>query len=330
MTTPSPSPFASSLLFGYVAQFLYEGDSPLAERRAAALTVDPTLLAELLGHGDGLALRDLLDPTALADIEAELQRVAEDRRARNLDEIADLLRILGPLTTTEVDLRSSVRRRRRQLWPSSLPTRRAIEVRIGGEVMWADPTDAPVLRDALGTALPPGIAESLLTSVDDPLGRLLGRYARTHGPFVAAEPASRFGLGIAVVTDALRRLAGSGRLAEGEFRPLGSAGPARRRRRRAGVRRCRGAAAAPPPVAGRAARRGRAGREAGAGRFLPAWNGIGVHRGSEALRGTDGLLRAVEQLAGARVPGVGAGVADPAGPGLRVHPRDARRADHRR
>ena len=108
VTTQSPSPFASSLLFGYVAQFLYEGDSPLAERRAAALTVDPTLLAELLGHGDGLALRDLLDPNALADIEAELQRLAEDRRARNLDEIADLLRILGPMTTTEIDLRSTV------------------------------------------------------------------------------------------------------------------------------------------------------------------------------------------------------------------------------
>ncbi len=108
VTTPSPSPFASSLLFGYVAQFLYEGDSPLAERRAAALTVDPTLLAELLGHGDGLSLRDLLDPNSLADIESELQRVAESRRARNPDEIADLLRILGPLTTTEVDLRSSV------------------------------------------------------------------------------------------------------------------------------------------------------------------------------------------------------------------------------
>ncbi len=113
VTTQSPSPFASSLLFGYVAQFLYEGDSPLAEKRAAALTVDPTLLAELLGHGDGLALRDLLDPNALADIESELQRLAEDRRARNVDEIADLLRILGPLTTTEIDLRSTGGRRRR-------------------------------------------------------------------------------------------------------------------------------------------------------------------------------------------------------------------------
>ena len=299
VTTQSPSPFASSLLFGYVAQFLYEGDSPLAERRAAALTVDPTLLAEILGHGDGLALRDLLDPNAMADIEAELQRVAEDRRARNIDEIADLLRILGPLTTTEVDLRSSVGDVAAEL-TALAATRRAIEVRIGGEVFWADPTDAPVLRDALGTALPPGIAESLLTQVDDPMGRLLGRYARTHGPFVAAEPATRFGLGIAVVTDALRRLVGSGRLAEGEFRPLGSvehrvdsgsefvdAEVLRMLRRRslAALR------AEVEPVE----------RQALA-RFLPAWNGIGVTRGPTALHGTDGLLRAVEQLAGAVVP----------------------------
>ncbi len=301
VTTPSPSPFASSLLFGYVAQFLYEGDSPLAERRAAALTVDPMLLAELLGHGDGLALRDLLDPTALADIEAELQRVATDRQARNVDEIADLLRILGPLTTTEVDLRSAVPDVCAAL-DELTATRRAIEVRIGGEVRWADPTDAPVLRDALGTPLPPGIAASLLTAVEDPLGRLLGRYARTHGPFVAAEPAARFGLGIAVVTDGLRRLAGSGRLAQGEFRPLGSpdrrgdcgGGPEfvdaevlrlLRRRSLAALR------AEVEPVEKQAL-----------ARFLTAWNGIGVHRGADALRGTEGLLRAVEQLAGALVP----------------------------
>ena len=301
VTTASPSPFASSLLFGYVAQFLYEGDSPLAERRAAALTVDPTLLAELLGHGDGLALRDLLDPTALADIEAELQRVPDDRRARTVDEIADLLRILGPLTTIEVDLRSSLADVGAALAELE-SARRVMQVRVGGELMWADPTDAPVLRDALGTALPPGLAESLLDPADDPLGRLLGRYARTHGPFVATEPASRFGLGIAVVTDGLRRLAGSGRLAEGEFRPLGSSeyradaggGPEfvdaevlrlLRRRSLAALR------AEVEPVEKQAL-----------ARFLPAWNGIGVLRGSDALRGTDGLLRAVEQLAGALIP----------------------------
>jgi len=255
----------------------------------------------LLGHGDGLALRDLLDPQALADTESELQRLAEHRRARNPDEIADLLRILGPLTTTEVDLRSAVGDVGAVL-AELASSRRAIEVRIGGEVLWADPTDAPILRDALGTALPPGIAESLLSAVDDPVGRLLGRYARTHGPFVAAEPASRFGLGVAVVTDSLRRLAGSGRLAEGEFRPLGSrdrpgdsgGGPEfvdadvlrlLRRRSLAALR------AEVEPVE----------RQALA-RFLPAWNSIGTLRGPAALRGADGLLRAVEQLAGALIP----------------------------
>ncbi len=297
--TASPSPFASSLLFGYVAQYLYEGDSPLAERRAAALTVDPALLAELLGHGDGLALRDLLDPGALASVEADLQRLSEARRARDADEIVDLLRILGPLSTVEIDLRSSVSDLTDAL-DALVAARRIMRIRIAGQDRWADPTDAAVLRDALGTALPPGVAESLLEPVDDPLGRLLRRYARTHGPFLAAEAAARFGLGVAVVTDALRRLVSSGRVAEGEFRPLGGVGSARvgepgtefvdaevlrllRRRSLAVLR------AEVEPVDRRAL-----------ARFLPAWNGIGVGRGG--LRGVDGVLRAVEQLAGALVP----------------------------
>jgi ATP-dependent Lhr-like helicase len=300
VTTASPSPFASSLLFGYVAQYLYEGDSPLAERRAAALTVDPTLLAELLGHGDGLALRDLLDPGALASVEAELQRLAEDRRARNPDEIADLLRILGPLSTAEIDLRSSVDDVSGAL-DQLLAARRIMVVRIAGAEQWADPTDAAMLRDALGTPMPPGVAESLLEPVADPLGRLLRRYARTHGPFLAADAAARFGLGVAVVTDALRRQVSSGRLAEGEFRPLGTPAPGGvssdagpefvdaevlrllRRRSLAALR------AEVEPVDKRAL-----------ARFLPAWNGVGVRRAG--LRGVDGVLRAVEQLAGAVVP----------------------------
>ncbi len=326
VTTQSPSPFARSLLFGYVAQFLYEGDSPLAERRAAALTVDPALLAELLGGGDGLALRDLLDPQALATTESDLQRLSENRRARTLDEIADLLRILGPLTGDEVAERSFGVDP-----PAALAgleaTRRAMVVRIGGAQRWADPADASLLRDALGTALPPGIAASFLEAVPDPLGRLLGRYARTRGPFVPQEPAAMFGLGVAVVTDALRRLAGTGRVAEGEFRPLGGARPPGadlhtgaegtrefvdaevlrllRRRSLAALR------AEVEPVTAVAL-----------GRFLPAWNGIEVdvrptsmtERGTGRFapepvkargggrRGVDALLRAVEQLAGAVLP----------------------------
>ncbi|QNK82756.1 ATP-dependent helicase [Nakamurella sp. PAMC28650] len=327
VTTLSPSPFARSLLFGYVAQFLYEGDSPLAERRAAALTVDPALLAELLGGGDGLSLRDLLDPQAMATTEADLQRLSEHRRARSIDEIADLLRILGPLTVEEVAARST------DLDASSAlqqleAARRAIAVRVGGVERWADPADAPLLRDALGTALPPGIAPSLLEPIADPLGRLLGRFARTRGPFVPREAAQLFGLGVAVVTDALRRLAGSGRVAEGEFRPLGSAAsPERpgepgleggrefidaevlrllRRRSLAALR------AEVEPVPAEAL-----------GRFLPAWNGIvatvaakakqgkGFDRvgtyssapvGSRPAGGVDALLRSIEQLAGAILP----------------------------
>ena len=186
VTTPSPSPFASSLLFGYVAQFLYEGDSPLAERRAAALTVDPTLLAELLGHGDGLALRDLLDPQAVADTEAELQRLAEHRRAR----------------IDRRDRRSAAHSRSADHHRGG-PAQHRARRRGGAGRSWSArggrcgcgsaasstgpiPTDAAVLRDALGTAAAAGHRRvAARARSPDPLGRLLGRYARTHGPFLA-------------------------------------------------------------------------------------------------------------------------------------------------
>ena len=308
VSTPRPSPFASSLLFGYVAQFLYEGDSPLAERRAAALTVDPTLLAELLGGGDGLALRDLLDPTALATTESDLQRLSENRKAHSIDEIADLLRILGPLTQDEVGQRSTVDDAAGALAELE-NARRALAVRIGGVLRWADPTDAPLLRDALGTPLPTGIAESLLTPQPDPLGRLVSRYARTHGPFTADEPAAVFGLGIAVVTDALRRLAGSGRIAEGEFRPTGAA-PAPGTAGPGGGMGSRGAAGAREFVDAEVLRllrrRSLAALRAevepvppvALARFLPIWSGMGPAR----RRGAEVLLRAIEQLGGAVVP----------------------------
>ena len=250
-TTPSPSPFASSLLFGYVAQFLYEGDSPLAERRAAALTVDPTLLAELLGHGDGLALRDLLDPQAVARHRGRAAAARRGPPGPIVDEIADLLRILGPLTTIEIDLRSTVPRRRGRA-ARNWRARPAGDRRCGSAVSSTGPTRPTPRRCATRSAPPCRRASPSRCSsrCADPLGRLVGRFARTHGPFLAARAGTRFGLGVAVVTDALRRLVGTGRLAEGEFRPLGdgprrpaSGGPARR------VRRRRGAPAAAPPVA---------------------------------------------------------------------------------
>ncbi|MGZ4627212.1 MAG: Lhr family ATP-dependent helicase, partial [Kineosporiaceae bacterium] len=299
--TPQPSPFARSLLFGYVAQFLYEGDAPLAERRAAALALDPGLLAELLGRGDGASLRDLLDPAALARTEAELQRLVPERRLWGAEGVADLLRLLGPLDILQIGARSRVDADDEDPAPADVVTgwltglesaRRVIRVRIAGQERWAAVEDAGRLQDALGTPLPVGVAEAFTEPVPDPLGDLLSRYARTHGPFTAASAAARFGLGAAVVTEALRRLAGTGRLVEGELRPVESGGGQGkdwcdaevlrtiRRRSLAALR----AEVEPVPARDLA-------------RFLPAWQGVGA-----PVRGVDGLVRAVEQLAGAVVP----------------------------
>ncbi|MFF4406437.1 ATP-dependent helicase [Streptomyces sp. NPDC001404] len=282
VTTPEPSPFARSLLFGYVAQYLYEGDSPLAERRAAALSLDSRLLAELLGQAE---LRELLDPEVLAELERELQWLTEDRRAKDAEGVADLLRLLGPLTDAELAARGA-----EPAWVQELSdARRALRVRIAGQEHWAAIEDAGRLRDALGTALPVGVPEAFTEPVKDPLGDLLARFARTHGPFTSAGAAARFGLGTAVTDGALRRLAANGRIVQGEFHPAGigqewcDAAVLRRLRRRslAALRQ----EMEPVPPAALAA-------------FLPQWQ----HVGSSSLRGIDGLLRAVEQLQGAPVP----------------------------
>ncbi|MCQ4045067.1 ATP-dependent helicase [Streptantibioticus rubrisoli] len=282
VTTPEPSPFARSLLFGYVAQFLYEGDSPLAERRAAALSLDSRLLAELLGQAE---LRELLDADVMAELERELQWLTEDRRVKDAEGVADLLRILGPLTTEELAERGA-----QPGWPVELEAaRRAIRVRIGGAEHWAAVEDAGRLRDALGTALPVGVPEAFTEPVKDPLGDLLARYARTHGPFTAADAAARFGVGSAVAETTLHRLAAGGRVVQGEFRPDGlghewcDAGVLRRLRRRS-LAALRQELEPVPPSA--------------LGAFLPQWQQVGTR----ALRGLDGLVRAIEQLQGCAVP----------------------------
>ncbi|MGZ4774027.1 MAG: ATP-dependent helicase [Oryzihumus sp.] len=294
--TPTPSPFARSLLFGYVAQFLYEGDSPLAERRAAALALDPTLLAELLGRGEGAALRDLLDPAELARTEAELQRLAEGRRARDAEDVADLVRVLGALPLTAIHERCVEGTTAKELsgWLVDLESdRRLIRVRIAGEERWAAIEDAGRLRDALGAAVPVGVPEVFLEPVPDPLGDLVARYARTHGPFTLHDVATWFGLGTAVVGTAVQRLVGAGRMVEGELRPVESGGGQHgtdycdaevlRTLRRRSLAALRAEVEPVPPV--------------DLARFLPAWQGVGA-----GLRGTEGVLRAVEQLAGAVLP----------------------------
>ncbi|MER5892700.1 DEAD/DEAH box helicase [Streptomyces sp. NPDC001876] len=282
VTTTEPSPFARSLLFGYVAQFLYEGDSPLAERRAAALSLDSHLLAELLGQAE---LRELLDADVLDELERELQWLTDDRRIKDIEGVADLLRVLGPLTDDELAARGA-----EPEWASELASaRRAIQVRIGGSAHWAAIEDAGRLRDALGTALPVGVPEAFTEPVKDPLGDLLARHARTHGPFTTTRAAARFGLGSAVTDGALQRLAASGRIVQGEFHPAGIGqewcdATVLRRLRRRSLAALRQELEPVPPAA-----------LAG---FLPQWQ----HLGDNSLRGIDGLARAIEQLQGAPVP----------------------------
>ncbi|MEU6860636.1 ATP-dependent helicase [Glycomyces sp. NPDC046736] len=289
VTTTEASPFARTLLFGYVAQFMYAGDTPLAERRAAALSLDSRLLADLLGDVD---LRELLDPDVLAETERELQWRTEDRRARDGESVADLLRLLGPLTDAELAERGA-----EPAWTRTLSDAgRAISVDIAGRDHWAAIEDAGRLRDALGTALPGGVPAAFTEPVPDPLGDLLARYARTHGPFTTAEAAQRFGLGAAVADTALRRLAADGGLVEGEFRPGGEhlewcdATVLRRLRRRSLAALRKELEPVPPETLAA---------------FLPRWQQIGTwaaERGPGQLRGIDGLARAVEQLQGASVP----------------------------
>ena len=297
--TPTPSPFSRSLLFRYVGAFMYEGDAPLAERRAQALTLDSALLADLLGQAD---LRELLDPAVVAETEQELQRVAEDRKARDLEGLADVLRTAGPLSAEEVAERCTDPAAA-PAWLAELAhSRRAIEVRVGGQPRWAAIEDASRLRDALGVPPPPGVPEAFTEPLPDPLGDLVARYARTHGPFTADAAAARYALGVAVVAGTLRRLTAAGRVVEGEFLPGGrgtewcDAEVLRMLRRRC-LARLRKEAEPAPPVA--------------LARLLPAWQGVraiepagqgpGNRRRSRGPRGPGAVLDVLDQLAGAPI-----------------------------
>ncbi len=214
--TPTPSPFGRSMLFRYVGAFMYEGDAPLAERRAQALALDSSLLAELLGQAD---LRELLDPAVVEQAEQELQRLAPGRKCRDLEGAADLLRAIGPVSAAEVAERCEDPAAAPGWLASLAGQRRALEVRIAGAARWTAVEDAGRLRDALGVPLPPGVPAAFTEPVADPLSDLVARYARGHGPFSTGDLAARYGLGVAVVTGTLRRLAAEGRIAEGEFLP---------------------------------------------------------------------------------------------------------------
>ena len=290
LATPTPSPFAGTLLFGYVAQFLYEGDSPLAERRAAALSLDQSLLAQLLGRAE---LRDLLDPEVLEQVESELQWLADDRRARDAEAVADMLRLLGPLSTDEVAARC-VPDADALSWLEKLrDDRRVVEVRMAGREVWCTVEEVARLRDGLGVPVPVGVPSVFTENTEDPVGDLVARHARTHGPFTAADVAARFGLGEAVVRHTLERLVARGRVVEGEFRPHRTGqewcdAEVLRSLRRRSLARLR-QEVEPVPV------------EA-LGRFLPAWQHVTSATARGGLRGIDGVVTAIDQLAGCPVP----------------------------
>ena len=279
--TERPSPFASSLLFSYVAEFMYEGDQPLAERRAQALTLDRELLAELLGSED---LRELLDPESMSAVELELQGLLPERFPRDPDEAHDLLVRLGDLSEREAQDRGV-----RADWLESLQgERRAVSVRIAGELRWIAAEDAGRYRGAIGVSLPIGLPEVFLDTGAAPLDSLLRRYARTHVPFVTADVTRRWSLPASKLEPSLDRLASRGEVLAGEFRRAAEGREychpevlkMLRRRSLAALR--REIESVPPDAVAR---------------FLPAWHGLGVRAG-----GIERLLEVVFQLQGVALP----------------------------
>lgn len=215
--TSKPSPFAASLLFSYVGNYIYDSDAPLAERRAQALTIDQDQLRALMGEAD---LRELLDAGAIAEVEESAQRREQQRRARTLDDVHDLLLRLGDLTREELAQRIASPVLLTQI-DRLLQTRRVLVLPIAGESRLIAAEDAARYRDALGLALPAGLPAAFLEPVAHPVLELARRYARTHGPFTTREVASRFALGEAVIEDSLHQLLRDGRVLEGGFRPMG-------------------------------------------------------------------------------------------------------------
>src|SRR5262245_21853048 len=280
----TPSPFAASLLFTYVASFLYDGDAPLAERRAPALEVDQSQLRELLGDAE---LRELLDADSMDAVERQLQRLDPKYQAKGMDGVHDMLLAIGDLTESEVrdrSLTADVAAGVTEL----VAARRVLPVRIAGEPRFIAVEDAARVRDALGVPLPVGLPESLLQPVRDPIGDVALRYTRTHAPFTASDFGARYGLTMPSAEAVLLRLTAEGRLIEGEFRPGGTrrewtdAGVLRMLRRRSLARLRQEVEPVDQSVLGR---------------FETTWQGIVKRR-----RGADALLDAIEQLQGAPLP----------------------------
>ena len=283
--TPTASPFASSLLFDYVATYMYEGDTPNAERRAAALSLDRDLLRELLGQEE---LRELLDPDALARVEDDLQHRSEITRATGRDGLHDVLRHVGDLNAEEIAARTFEGVDPAPLLAELQRERRAIRLRVGGEQRWVAADEAGLYRDALSAAPPGGLPEAFLADVPDALRVLVARYARTHGPFTTDELRERYGVDASAV---LRELERDGDLVRGELRPGGSGREwcdveVLRRLRRASLAALRKEI---EPADQRAL-----------AAFLPSWQGIDRHPPAGA--GIDRLREVLVPLQGLALP----------------------------
>lgn len=222
--TQTPSPFAAPLLFGYVADHLYEGDLPHAERRHALLSVDADLLGELLGSDKAA---EVLDQAVVDAVQAELQGTAAGYRARGVEGVCELLRRVGPLSTSNVACRTdgpldameddeaaacADDEQARALLDELEAGHRAFRTQIAGAPVWAVAEDAARLRAVLGAPCPDwarieGDAGSAETLLDGVIARIL----RTNALCTAESIAQELGLGTALVEESLRRLAGQGR-----------------------------------------------------------------------------------------------------------------------
>lgn len=282
VTTDQPSPFASSLLFNYTGAFMYEGDTPLAEKRAAALALDPSLLAKLLGT---VELRELLDATVIQEVDHSLRRLG---KADTSEQFADTLRIVGPVPVDELKQYTSVPR----VALENQLGKRMMAVRIGGREHLAQALDAPLLRDGLGIPVPPGIPAQVAT-IPDALSQLVSRWVRTRGPFTLRDLAGAFGVSVGTSYEVLQRLVGDGKVVEGRYRQgvdeqeyMGA-----EVLRIVRIRSLAAARAQTRPVS-----------QSALGRFMPAWLNVAPVGTRPPLRGPDGVYSVIEQLAGVRLP----------------------------
>jgi ATP-dependent Lhr-like helicase len=281
--TDSPSPFVSSLMFDFIASFMYEYDAPVAERRVAALTLDRNLLADLLGEPE---FRELLDAEAVEAVEADLQHLSDERKVRSLDAMSDMLKDIGPLTAEEAAMRTDDLDNASD-WLSKLANSgRSVLLTVNGAQRHVAVEDLARLRDAIGVTPPLDTPPDLLEAVADPLGDIVGRYARTHGPFTETQAADSTGLPVATVKEVLTRFEHSGKVSAGAYRPGGtehewvSADVLRRLRRRS---------------LANLTRQVEATDHTAYARFLPTWQKVESGR-------TSSLLDIVRQLSGALIP----------------------------